>query len=296
MERHDHRATATSPTGHKVEISDDGTVRITGPAKDTTARTLLKLAKKLGIHVELHDITTEETRPQVYGPVPSRRLGTSLGIDVCQGKCTQDCQYCSVGVPTKVPIHDTHTTDPQPLLQQLQNALKTHTPDAITFAGVGEPTLCDNLSEIAEEITRIKPKNTPLVLLTNTTHPSRHQHAFDEVIASLDAADPNLHQSINRPHPTMTLDHILSELEKMDTHNLTVEILLCRLPDGTTNAEPTHLRHLAEILGTLDVQKVQLNTVSRPPAKGNARPVTEEEMLEAKKTLEKTVERVEVYP
>ncbi len=228
--------------------------------------------------------------------MPSRRLGRSLGIDLCAGKCTQDCRYCSVGVPHKVPIHDTHTTDPEPILQQLRQTLRTCNPDAITFAGVGEPTLCENLSEIAEETTREARKtDAELVLLTNTTHPSHHQHAFDEIIASLDTIDPHLHRTINRPHPTLTTQHILRELEKMDTDNLTVEVLLCYLPDGTTNAELQHLQHLAETLASIGVRRVQLNTVARPPAHGDARPVTEEELLKAKKTLEKAVDHVEVY-
>ncbi|HII69690.1 TPA: hypothetical protein HA336_00470 [Methanopyrus kandleri] len=290
------RLVAISPAGQQVEANrETGELRITGRGEGTAARTLVKLAVKLGAEVELEGLSSEDRRPLVYGPVPSRRLGTSLGIDLPRGMCTHDCEYCSVGVSRRVSPHERFTVDPVAVREELSETLRRCDPDAVTFAGVGEPTLCANLREIAEEIRPlVEGVGAEVVLLTNSTWVSECADVVDVAVASLDCAREDLYRTINRPHPDMSLEHLVEELSQCDPGDVVVEVLLCRV-GKITNADPDHLRELADLLGSIGLERVQLNTVARPPARGRAEPVGRDELLVARRTLESCGLEVSVY-
>ncbi len=289
------RMVAVSPAGQQVEVDrDSGELRITGRGEDSAARTLVKLARKLGVEVEVESLESAPRRPLVYGPVPSRRLGQSLGIDLPRGVCTQDCEYCSVGVPRRVSPEERFEIDPTTLAEELRTALGDCRPDAVTLAGVGEPTLCANLEEVVEEIAPLVERaGAELVILTNSTWVSECPAELDRIIASLDCAREDLYRRINRPHPDLSLDHLVEQLEAV-SEDVTVEVLLCRVGD-VTNAGPDHLRELAGLLSGLGVREVQLNTVSRPPARGRAEAVGEGGLARARRILRDEGLRVEVY-
>ncbi|WP_088336166.1 radical SAM protein [Methanopyrus sp. KOL6] len=290
------RLIAISPAGQQVEANrETGELRITGRGEGTAARALVKLAVKLGAEVELEGLTFEDRRPLVYGPVPSRRLGTSLGIDLPRGVCTHDCEYCSVGVSRRVSPHKRFTVDPITVREELSETLRRCDPDAVTFAGVGEPTLCANLREIAEEIRPlVEGVGAEMVLLTNSTWVSECADVVDVAVASLDCAREDLYRTINRPHPNMSLEDLVEELGRCDPGDVVVEVLLCRV-GRVTNADPDHLKELAGLLGSIGLERVQLNTVARPPARGRAEPVSREELLSARRTLELCGLDVSVY-
>ncbi len=288
------RVIAVSPAGQQVEIRDSGELRITGRGEDSAARTLVKLARKLGVEVEVESLESGPRRPLVYGPVPSRRLGRSLGIDLPRGVCTQDCEYCSVGVPRRASPRERFEVDPVPLARELRAALSECRPDAVTLAGVGEPTLCANLGEVVEEITPLVERaGAELVLLTNSTWVSECPPEVDRIIASLDCAREGLYRRINRPHPDLSLDHLVRQLERV-SEDVTVEVLLCRV-GRVTNAEAGHVRELAGLLSGIGVREVQLNTVSRPPARGRAEAVGAGELARAERIFRDEGFRVEVY-
>ncbi|WP_456482322.1 hypothetical protein [Methanopyrus sp.] len=292
----DDRLVAISPAGQQVEANrETGELRITGRGEGTAVRTLVKLAAKLGAEVEFEELSREDRRPMIYGPVPSRRLGTSLGIDLPRGVCTQDCEYCSVGVPKRVSPHERFTVDPAVIREELSETLRRCDPDAVTFAGVGEPTLCANLREIAEEIRPlVEGAGAEMVLLTNSTWVSECADVMDVTVASLDCAREDLYRKINRPHPDLSLEHLIGELARCDPDDVVVEVLLCRV-GAVTNADPDHLRELADLLGSIGLERVQLNTVARPPARGSAEPVGRDELSAARRTLESRGFEVVVY-
>lgn len=147
----------------------------------------------------------------IFGPVPSRRFGRSLGVDLFSRKtCTLDCVYCEVG-PTPAPTADPARFAPvDEVVAELEAYLAAHyddLPDVITFAGSGEPTLH---REIHRLIDSIHARTTvPVVLLTNGTllhRPAVLERVLgvDVLVPSLDAGTPEVFQRVNRPHPAIS--------------------------------------------------------------------------------------------
>ena len=210
-------------------------------------------------------------RSLVYGPVPSRRLGISLGVDLIPHKmCTFDCLYCQVGGTTHLGLsRQDFGASPDEVMAQVLRALE-RSPDiqVITLAGSGEPTLYQPLEPLIQGLRRAT--DLPLVLLTNGAllwqpEVRKAVNLLDRVYPSLDAADAETFRQINRPAPGLTLDQLLSGLRRFCddfTGHCRLELMLVR----GINDSPASISAMADLARGLRIEGVDLNTVVRPPA------------------------------
>jgi len=204
----------------------------------------------------------------IFGPVPSRRLGRSLGVELVPFKtCSYDCIYCQLGRTTCRTVKRREWVPMNAVLDELKQKL-TCRPDYITLSGSGEPTLHSRLGEIIEHIQAMTA--VPVAVLTNGSllwqKEVREELALaDVVLPSLDAPDPERFESINRPHPDITFERLVDGLETFRrefTGKYWLEVMLL---DGYTSLPP-QVRQLADYARRIRPDKVQLNTAVRPPA------------------------------
>ncbi|HNX98533.1 MAG TPA: radical SAM protein [Candidatus Aminicenantes bacterium] len=206
----------------------------------------------------------------VFGPVPSRRLGISLGIDIIPYKaCSLDCLYCECGQTTQLLLERKHFVAPAEVLAELAAILPTipHL-DVITFSGSGEPTLNADLGELIRGIKNMT--RVPVVVLTNGTlcHRADVRHdlrAADIVLPSLDAATPAVFRQINRPHPGLEVEPMVAGLAAFRQEyrgQIWLEVFILKGINDTA-AERAAL-HAA--IARIAPDRVQLNTLDRPPA------------------------------
>lgn len=205
----------------------------------------------------------------VYGPVPSRRLGISLGVDLIPKKiCTYDCIYCQIGRTTRQTMERKEYIPAGSILQDVREALKEwgERVDYIAISGSGEPTLNQAIGEVIKGIKELTP--CPVAVITNSAllHQAEVRKALllaDVVMPSLDAATTPAFQTINRPHPSLEIARIIQGLADFRTEyggQIWLEVLLCRgVNDGGEEIEA-----LRKAIRAIKPDKVQLNTVVRP--------------------------------
>lgn len=230
---------------------------------------------------------TARVTSALFGPVPSRRLGRSLGIDVIPPKtCTLDCLYCESGPTTHLSLLRQAFVPPDVVLAQLEAFLARHpgSVDALTFSSAGEPTLYEPLGELIPAIKKKFP-TLPLVVLTNGTllWDSQVRRALlkaDRVVPSLDAAGPEVFARLNRPHPRLSFHRVIEGLEAFRREYGGAYHLEILLVSGV-NDDPGHLRDLAALVRRIGPDLVELNTVVRPPAVAGIRGLSAEAMAQA---------------
>lgn len=204
----------------------------------------------------------------VFGPVLSRRLGRSLGVDLVPFKtCTFDCIYCQLGRTTRKTVERKEWVSMDAVLDELKQKL-TCQPDYVTVSGSGEPTLHSRLGEIIEHIQAMT--DVPVAVLTNGSllwqREVREAVALaDVVLPSLDAPDPERFEFINRPHPEIAFARLVDGLEALRREFSGQYWLEVMLLDGYTTLPP-QVRQLAGWTRRIQPDKVQLNTAVRPPA------------------------------
>jgi len=216
----------------------------------------------------------------IFGPVPSRRLGRSLGVDLVPFKtCTYDCVYCQLGRTTDKTVCRREYVPLAGILQELESALGTGTPpDYLTLAGSGEPTLFRPLDKLLAGIKRIT--DVPVVILTNGSllwDPQvRAELALADVIMpSLDAGDDELFQRVNRPHAEVTFERLVEGLIAFRREFAGAYWLEVMLLAGLTD-QPAAVQALAAVAREIDPDRIYLNTAVRPPAESWAKPVSTE--------------------
>lgn len=218
----------------------------------------------------------------VYGPVPSRRLGRSLGLDLVPYKiCTYDCIYCQLGRTTHLTLEqDTYVPVDAILEECFQVLAKGDKPDVISLAGSGEPTLNRAIGDI---IRAIKDRTAiPVAVLTNGAllwHPDVQAAllAADLVMPSLDAGDAAAFQRVNRPHPDLAYETMVDGLAAFTRRfagKVWLEVLLVEGITGTRE----EVAKIAAQAERIQPDRIQLNTVCRPPAEVAARPLAPEDM------------------
>jgi wyosine [tRNA(Phe)-imidazoG37] synthetase (radical SAM superfamily) len=230
----------------------------------------------------------------LYGPVPSRRLGFSLGIDILPYKtCSLDCIYCQLGRTKQKTIQRKKYFSEKIILQQIRQILDSGQKiDYITFSGSGEPTLNSSLSSLIKKIKETT--SIPVAVLTNSTLLAKKsvREALlyaDLVIPSLDAATQEVFDQINRPHPSLKIKGIIEGLKKFRKEFkglIWLEILLVK----GTNESPLHIQKLKEAVIEIDPDRIQLNTVVRPPAEDFAHPLSLSELEAIRKIFGKKAE------
>jgi wyosine [tRNA(Phe)-imidazoG37] synthetase (radical SAM superfamily) len=218
----------------------------------------------------------------VFGPVPSRRLGRSLGVDLIPFKtCSYDCIYCQLGLTTCKTVERKEWIPLQKVFEDLKPKLALQ-PDWITLSGSGEPTLYSRLDELIAGIHEIT--NVPVAVLTNGSllwQPDLRRQILnaDLVIPSLDAGDPETFQAINRPAPEILFETMLEGLiafREEFKNPYWLEILLL---EGI-NAAGEPLENLIRGAAEISPDRIQLNTATRPPAEDYARQVDAARMQE----------------
>ncbi len=209
----------------------------------------------------------------IFGPVPSRRLGRSLGIDVIPPKtCSFDCIYCESGPTTRLSVTRENFVDPSEILAELSAFLHLHpnATDVLTLSSAGEPTLYTGLGELIAAVKKTYPR-FPLIVLTNGSllwepEVRRRLLKADRVVPSLDAVTTTVFRKINRPHPSLELEQIIEGMRAFRMEykgQLHVEIALV----SGVNDSPGELSALAHVIESIRPDKIELNTVVRPPAR-----------------------------
>ena len=224
--------------------------------------------------------TNSNKREYIYGPVPSRRLGRSLGVDLVPFKtCTYDCIYCQLGRTTNKTIQRKQWVSIDIIIDQLKAKLNSK-PDYITLSGSGEPTLFSQLEELISRIKDIT--DIPVAVLTNGSllwlpEVRRALKSADLVIPSLDAGSNQMFQYVNRPHSDITFSRMLEGLLKFRdeyTGQYWLEVFLLA---GVTTPE-TEINKLKTCISSIHPDKVQVNTVTRPPTEDFAERVPEKQL------------------
>lgn len=218
----------------------------------------------------------------LFGPVPSRRLGLSLGVDLVAPKtCTFDCLYCEVGRTT----HLTRKRLPYrvaEIIRELADYLAAPPAplDYVTMAGSGEPTLNAGIGEIIAAVKRLSA--TPVAVLTNGSlcylpEVRTAVAAADVILPSLDAGREETFRRINRPHPALTLELVVSGLKALRREYAGLMWLEIMVLKGLNDFEE-ELTSLKELIREIAPDRVQLNTAVRPVADPAAQALTHEEM------------------
>jgi wyosine [tRNA(Phe)-imidazoG37] synthetase (radical SAM superfamily) len=218
----------------------------------------------------------------IFGPVPSRRLGLSLGIDIVPLKsCTLDCVYCQLGRSSDL-TNERHDFMPvADLIGQLKKKLEQGVKaDYITLSGSGEPTLNLSLGRIIAEIRKLT--KIPVAILTNGTllyDPAVRADCgkADIVLPSLDAGDAETFAKINRPHKGLHFDAIVEgmcQFRKEFNGKIWLEVFIV---EGI-NTSDTQLANIKNIIGRIKPDKVQLNMAVRPTTEAGIAAVTAEKM------------------
>lgn len=234
----------------------------------------------------------------VFGAVPSRRLGRSLGVDLTPFKtCTYDCVYCQLGRTTNLTIKRHAKPAPAIILKELRQKLHAAAPDFITLSGSGEPTLYLPMAELIHGIKRLT--SIPVAILTNASllwdrEVQNAASLADLVIPSLDAGDETVFQKINRPHPDISFERMaegIAAFRRIYKGRLWLEIFLLR----NLNATDKKTKKIAEWARRIKPDKIQINTVSRPPAEAFACAATKKQMLRLAADLGKQAEVIADY-
>jgi wyosine [tRNA(Phe)-imidazoG37] synthetase (radical SAM superfamily) len=230
----------------------------------------------------------------IFGPVPSRRLGFSLGIDVVPFKtCSYDCIYCQLGKTTHKTLTRKEFIPVSEIITELKQKLKADIKiDYITISGSGEPTLYSKLGELINQIKEVT--DLPIAVLTNgsllweDTVREELKNA-DLIIPSLDAGKKNIFRYVNRPCEELSFEKIIDGLISF-AHTYYKKIWLeVFLLNGVTSIKP-EVVSINEIIKKIKPAKIQLNTVKRPPAESFAFSVPGYQMVELSKYFSGNVE------
>lgn len=218
----------------------------------------------------------------VYGPVPSRRLGRSLGVDLVSFKtCSYDCIYCQLGRTTNKTIKRREYVPIEDIVSELERKLAEEpAPDYISLAGSGEPTLNSGIGRLIEGVKKMT--QIPVAVLTNGSLLWKREvqealMAADLVVPSLDAGDDLLFRYVNRPHEGIIFEQMadgIAEFASRFHGRVWLEVLLI---DGATGIE-SEVKKIAALAKKINTERVQLNTVSRPPAEDYAIAVSRDRM------------------
>lgn len=231
----------------------------------------------------------------IYGPVPSRRLGRSLGIDLVPKKtCTYDCIYCQIGRTTHRTMERAEYIPADSILQDVKKIIRecSDAVDFIACSGSGEPTLNLAIGEVIQGIKELT--SVPVAVITNSSllHQEEVRKAIlqaDVVMPSLDAVTPSVFQTVNRPHPSLDIAQVIQGLVDFRSEygrQIWLEILLCRgVNDGKEEIEA-----LQQAIRIIQPDKVQLNTVVRPAVEDYASILLPERIEQIRTALGEHVE------
>lgn len=235
--------------------------------------------------------------PLVYGPVLSRRLQKSLGVNVLgnQKICSFNCTYCDLG-PTTLTMNQIRREYPYPTMESILSAIKEKLIDLgkdqyefITLSGNGEPLLHPQITEIINGLIEIRNQLAPhakLAILSNGAHIQSRKliyalNGLDERIIKMDAGSTAQMKKINEPLIRLTVDHLAQDIKKLK--DCTIQSTF--VEGAVANTANEHIEDWLEIVGMIQPKKLQLMTPTRNMRRTDAQAVTED-------TLETIASRV----
>ncbi len=214
----------------------------------------------------------------IFGPVPSRRLGISLGVDLLPHKtCSLDCVYCECGGTTHLTLKQKEYIHIDQVRQELDRFLSTNPElNYITFSGSGEPTLNSGIGEIIGFLKTDYPQYK-VALITNSTlfsNPETRKRVCDVdlIMASLDAVSPDIFKRINRPHPFLEPASMMEgviALRKEYINRLWMEIFI--VPGF--NDKENELKKIRKFLDKITPEVIHINSLDRPGTEAWVNPV-----------------------
>ncbi len=217
----------------------------------------------------------------VFGPVPSRRLGQSLGVNTVPGKtCTHSCIYCQLGRTTNKSVERREYYNTDDLSREILDRLAclASSPDYVTFLGCGEPTLASNLGAVLEGVSDGWSGKT--ALLTNggllwMRDVRRDALEFDVVMPTISAGNHRLFREIHRPHPSLSFEKVTDGIREFASEfpgELWIEVMLLR----GVNDDRKSIEEIASVIQTIDADKVHLTAPIRPPTVSRVKCPTKE--------------------
>ncbi len=205
----------------------------------------------------------------LFGPVASRRLGLSLGVDMIPAKvCSLNCVYCESGATTRATLERREYIPTEAIIGELDTYLRDRPPlDVVTFSGAGEPTLHSGIGRVIEFIKKQYPDYRVALLTNATLFPDAAVRAellaLNLVIPSLDAADDAILSVVNRPTAGVSAAAMIEGLVAFRRESKTSMWLEIFIVPGINDAED-HLERLREAALRIAPDRVQLNTLDRP--------------------------------
>ena len=230
----------------------------------------------------------------VFGPVPSRRLGISLGVDLVVSKsCNLNCIFCECGATKKIQLERQRFKDMNEILNEIQSVLKDIKPDYITFSGSGEPTLSLDLGNISKAIKENLKYKGKICLITNSLLLADKQvikelEYIDLIIPTLNTLRQDIFEKIVRPDYRTSVDEIRKGFINLNNSNYKGKIWIEIFILENINDSEENFIEIANFLNSENIRydKIQLNTIDRVGAERDLKAISFDKILKAKKILE----------
>ena len=230
----------------------------------------------------------------VFGPVPSRRLGVSLGVDLVVSKsCNLNCIFCECGATKKIQLERQRFKDMNEILNEIQSVLKDIKPDYITFSGSGEPTLSLDLGNISKAIKEDLKYKGKICLITNSLLLANEQvtkelEYIDLIVPTLNTLKQDIFEKIVRPDYRTSVDEIKKGFINLNNSNYKGKIWIEIFILENINDSEENFIEIANFLNSENIRydKIQLNTIDRVGAERDLKAISFEKISRAKKILE----------
>ena len=230
----------------------------------------------------------------VFGPVPSRRLGISLGVDLVVSKsCNLNCIFCECGATKKIQLERQRFKDMNEILEEISTVLKDIKPDYITFSGSGEPTLSLDLGNISKAIKEDLKYQGKICLITNSLlladeNLMKDLEYIDLIVPTLNTLTQDIFEKIVRPDYRTSVEEIRKGFINLNKSNYKGKIWIEIFILENVNDSDKNFVDIANFLKSENIRydKIQLNTIDRVGAERDLKAISFEKISRAKKILE----------
>ena len=230
----------------------------------------------------------------VFGPVPSRRLGVSLGVDLVVSKsCNLNCIFCECGATKKIQLERQRFKDMNEILNEIQSVLKDIKPDYITFSGSGEPTLSLDLGNISKAVKEDLKYKEKICLITNSLllaneEVTKELEYIDLIVPTLNTLKQDIFEKIVRPDYRTSVDEIKKGFINLNNSNYKGKIWIEIFILENINDSEENFIEIANFLNSENIRydKIQLNTIDRVGAERDLKAISFDKILKAKRILE----------
>ena len=230
----------------------------------------------------------------VFGPVPSRRLGISLGVDLVVSKsCNLNCIFCECGATKKIQLERKRFKDMNEILEEISAVLKDIKPDYITFSGSGEPTLSLDLGNISKAIKEDLKYEGKICLITNSLlladeNLMKELEYIDLIVPTLNTLTQDIFEKIVRPDYRTSVEEIRKGFINLNNSKYKGKIWIEIFILENINDNDKNFVDIANFLKSENIRydKIQLNTIDRVGAERDLKAISFEKISRAKKILE----------